>query len=56
MVQKLPTGGFNWVEDVDRFTMQEIDRLVKEDMKGYLLEVDVKYPKELHDAHNDLPF
>ena len=24
--------------------------------KGYLLEVDAKYPKELHDSHNDLPF
>ena len=24
--------------------------------KGYLLEVDVKYPKELHDLHNNLPF
>ena len=23
---------------------------------GYLLEVDVSYPKELHDLHNDIPF
>ena len=23
---------------------------------GYVLEVDVKYPRELHDLHNNLPF
>ena len=24
--------------------------------KGYILEVDVEYPKRLHNLHNDLPF
>ncbi len=24
--------------------------------RGYVLEVDVEYPKELHDDHNDMPF
>ena len=31
------------------------DLIVRTD-RDYLLEVDVKYPKELHDHHNDLPF
>ena len=55
MIQKLPTGGFKWVLNVDRFTPEEISRLAKE-LKGYVLEVDVKYPDELHDDHNDLLF
>ena len=27
-----------------------------EESEGYLLEVDIEYPKEIHDAHADLPF
>ena len=51
-----PTGGFKWVNDVSKLTSEKTGRLVKHGIKGYLLEVDVKYPKELHDLHNDLPF
>ena len=51
MSQKLPTGGFRWV-DVEP---DDINELAKHKNKGYLLEVDVKYPKELHNLHNDLP-
>ena len=54
--QLLPTGGFKWVNDVSKFTPDEICKLAKHGSKGYLLEVDVKYPKELHDLHNDIPF
>ena len=56
MSQELPTGGFKWVNGVSRFTLEKISELAKCNDKGYLLEVDVTYPKELHDLHNDLPF
>ena len=47
MSQPLSTGGFKWVTP---------DEIAECSDKGYLLEVDVKYPKELHDLHNDLLF
>ena len=52
MSQPLPTGGFRWVE----VKLGEISQLAKLRSKGYLLEVDIRYPKELHDSNNDLPF
>ena len=33
-----------------------IDKLAKEAGRGYLLEVDISYSKDLHNLHNDLPF
>ena len=52
MSQSLPTRGFRWVS----IEPNQTDELAKCTDKGYLLEVDVKYPKELHDSHNNLPF
>ena len=52
MSQPLPTGGFRWVD----VSLDEINELVNHKDHGYLLEVDVAYPRELHDYHNDLPF
>ena len=52
MSQPLPTGGFRWVD----VSPDEIDELVSHKDHGCLLEVDVSYPRELHDYHNDLPF
>ena len=52
MSQSLPTGRFKWVS----IQPNEIDELARRTDKGHLLEVDVAYPKELHDSHNDLPF
>ena len=52
MSQPLPTGGFKWVY----VNPNEISELAIRTDRGYLLEVDVSYPKELHNPHNDLPF
>ena len=41
---------------MEDFTLRKIDELVKKDKREYLLEVDVKYSKELHENHNELPF
>ena len=51
MFQPLPTSGFKWVD----IKPGEIRKLSKRKYKGYLVEVDVKYPRELHDSHYDLP-
>ena len=52
MSQLLPTGGFRWVD----VKPNEISKLMRRTDKGYLLEIDVKYLRDLHDPHNDLPF
>ena len=64
MPQPLPTSGFKWVDIGSTgpgaaqrpIKPGEIRKLTKCKSKGYLLEVDVKYPRKLHDSHNDLPF
>ena len=64
MSQPLPTGEFKWV-DIENLKQEArelkkpIDMMVRNSNNrgvGYVLEVEVKYPRELHDLHNDLPF
>ena len=52
MSQPLPTSKFKWVE----IELDQISTLATSKIKGYLLEVDIKYPTDLHDSHNDHPF
>ena len=52
MSQPLPTGGFHWVN----IKPDNVSKLTNYSKEGYLLEVEVHYPRELHDYHNDLPF
>ena len=52
MSQYLPFGNFKWVKPV----LDGLNDLDETSAIGRIYEVDVKYPKELHDMHNDLPF
>ena len=52
MSQPLPTRGFRWAD----IHPDEISKLAHLKDRGYLLEVDIAYPRELHDHHNELPF
>ena len=54
MSQKLPVNGFKWVNtEINEEFIKNYD---ENSDKGYILEVDVKYPRKLHDVHSDLPF
>jgi hypothetical protein len=54
MIQYLPKNNFRW-EKVDKFDQTSIMMLDDHDDKGYIFEVDIEYPQELHDLHNDYP-
>ena len=56
MSQKLPVNGFKRIEDVTEIDEKFTKSYDDDSDKGYILEVDVKYPRKLHDLHNDLPF
>ena len=55
MSQKLPVNGFKWVEN-NEINEEFIKNYNENNNKGYILKVDVKYPKKLYDLHSDLPF
>ena len=51
MIQKLPYRNLKWD---DKITEDDIINY-NNGRTGYILEVDLEYPKELHDLHNDYP-
>ena len=55
MSQKLSVNDFKWVEDTSEFNEDFIKSYNAESDEGYFLKVDVKYPENLHNLHNDLP-
>ena len=59
MSQKLPVNDFKWIKNTSKIDEKFIKITMKIVIKGiflYIFEVDVNYPKILHDLHSDLPF
>ena len=52
MSKPLPVGEFEWMSEDE---LKDWERFVEEEGIGCILEVDLEYPAELHDFHNDFP-
>lgn len=50
MNQYLPCGSFEWEDE-----LIDVSEISNESPTGYILEVDLEYPIELHESHKDLP-
>ena len=58
MSQMLPVDSFKWIKksDLSKFDENFIKNYDENSDIGYILEVDVKYLKNLYKLHSDLPF
>jgi len=52
MSQDLPTSGFDWMAERELTNWRTFSKVKG---VGCILEVDLEYPDELHDFHNDYP-
>ena len=60
MSQSLPTHGFKWMTNITKEKVMDILEKANSSMtnsvkRGYIFEVDLEYPKELWESHNDYP-
>ena len=55
MSKKLSVNGFRWL-DSDKTNEINEEFIKNYNENGYIFEVDVRYPKRLHDLHSNLPF
>ena len=54
MCQPLPYGNFRWLSQSEIDTFNILDTTPNSSV-GFLLEIDLEYPQELHCLHDDLP-
>ena len=52
MSEYLSCGRFKWLKNIDKFDVMSIN---DKSSIGYFPEVDLEYPDELHELHNNFP-
>ena len=56
MSQQLSVIGFKWIGKTSQFNEDFIRNYNEDNDEEYFLEIDVQYPQNLYNLHNDLPF
>ena len=58
MSQKLSVNGFKWIKQkkLSKFNEDTVKKYDENSNRGYFLELDIDYPKEVFNFHKDLPF
>ena len=56
IIQKLPVNGFKWVKNLSKLNERFIKGFNENSDRGYFLEIDAEYPKNLLNSHKDLPY
>ena len=54
MSQPLPTSEFDWLTE-EEIAAFKVEKVPDDSERDYILKVDLSYPTELHDLHNDYP-
>ena len=52
MSQKLPVDGFKWKRNILKFNEDFRKNYNEDNDKGIFFQVDIEYPKRLHNLHN----
>ena len=56
MCQYMPIGDFVWYAGNPEVALAQLEWMRATDDVGRFYEVDIIYPQDLHDVHNDMPF
>lgn len=56
MMKCLPTNNFRFLRSEEFKMIANIESISDNNAQGFILEVDLEYPMNIHDDHSDLPF